>query len=117
MRLFEQGYKINYVDTNNRLVGFDHDAQCCEDFGTGVFAYVPENVDDATRIDPDTLENYAFADHEPVAFDGCKHPDSGGALAFLIQGDGEPDLYVCIWNFHNGYYAHGFEYWNGDGDL
>jgi len=33
MRIFEKDGKINFVDENNVIVGFDYSACCCEQFG------------------------------------------------------------------------------------
>jgi len=33
MRTFNKGRKVNFVDGNNVLVGFDDESCCCENFG------------------------------------------------------------------------------------
>ena len=33
MKIFERDGKINFIDKNNVLVGFDYSRSCCEDFG------------------------------------------------------------------------------------
>jgi hypothetical protein len=119
MKVFEDGKswgrKINYVDENNVVLGFDMDQQCCENFGHGVFANPPQSLSDTEIVDVD-LANYRFAaDAKPV---NCKsYDDEGGGLAFRIVADGLPDLYVAIWNHHNGYYSHGFNWKDESGSL
>jgi len=39
--------KINFVDVNNRAVGFDMAENCCEDFGCGVAS----SIDSAAMLE------------------------------------------------------------------
>lgn len=106
--------KINYADANNRVVGFDMDSSCCEYFGHGVFAALPVGIDNLESPTEADIGPYAFADEEPTLIDASD--DAGGTLCFRIYADELPDLWVCIWNHHNGYYGHGFTYWRMDGE-
>lgn len=107
--------KVNYVDENNVVLGYDMSGSCCEVFGHGVFASVPANAgDESTPITVD-LEPYRFVDEKPT--DCLSLRDNGGGLAFRISAPGLPDLYVVIWNFHNGYYSHGFTFKDMRGSL
>jgi len=114
MIIFERDRKTNYVDANNRVLGYDSDQQCCEQHGSGVFRKEDKNLffESATtraHYDPPApsgfsiqTEGYAFVDERP---EPC-----GETLWFRLQKEGEADLFVCLWNFHNGYYSHGFEF-------
>lgn len=104
--------KINFVDVNNRAVGFDMAENCCEDFGCGVAS----SIDSAAMLEKGSYdaEPYSFVDEDPTHMDGF---DCGGYLFFRIVADGLPDLYVVIWNHHNGYYSHGFDSWRTSGSL
>jgi hypothetical protein len=115
--------KVNYVDAYNKFVGFDMDSYCCEYFGHGVYhstgscPSINKCGDEATGVD---LEPYRFADALPVSgiLDMKEyHDDGGGSLGFRIVAEGLPDLWVVIWNHHNGYYSHGFTSWNDSGEL
>lgn len=105
--------KVNYVDSANNVVGFDMYANCCESFGHGVFLSIPTSTDEA-KADID-LSPYSFVNENPT--ECLPDADGGGGLAFRIVAEGRPDAYVVIWNHHNGYYSHGFSYWNGEGSL
>jgi hypothetical protein len=112
MNIFDKDGKINYVDSNNRFVGYSMYQSCCESFGHGVFDHVPKTEHDEFDID---ITPYNFVDEPPI--DCMEISDSGGGLAFRIVSEGLPDAFVVIWNYHNGYYAHGFEYWDGHGSI
>ena len=102
---------INFVDDRNMLVGFDYEQQCCETFGYRFFKTVSDaeadlicnhgySCDDIDKLqdvsDPDLSEAY-FAEEQPLAEDG----------KFKINGS--PDCnWLVLYNFHNGYYCHGF---------
>lgn len=114
--------KVNYVDKNNRVVGFDMDSHCCEDFGHMVTTTKPpEDIysscwyEEMSEFVGD-LEPYTFADEGPVDCLDIRD-ESGGGLAYRIVAKGEPDMWVVIWNHHNGYYSHGFEDWRDEGWL
>ena len=115
--------KINYVDDYNKFVGFDISPKCYEDFGHGVYhgigplPSVYKCGDEAIGVD---LEPYRFIDTLPVSgiLAGKEYEgEYEGSLGFRIVADGLPDLWVVIWNHHNGYYSHGFTSWNDSGDL
>lgn len=105
--------KVNYVDVNNRLVGFDMDSSWREYFGHGVFAALPVDSAELTSPVEADIEPYSFADEEPTLI--TDRYNEGGTLCFRICADKLPDLWVCIWNHHNGHYGHGFTHWRRDG--
>lgn len=103
---------VNWVDGNNRLVGFDLYQQCCEQFGYkyckfdfDAEAECVENscwssinvFDDIDTVDNPDLSNAHFADVQPFAENG----------KFKIEGS--PDCnWLILYNHHDGYYYHGF---------
>jgi hypothetical protein len=87
--------KTNFVDKNNVVVGFDDEQQCCENFGW-FFATKP-NYNHCADI-PDKY------DVEPYVFDTSF--DAEGI--FRLTADNLPDIYLILYNHHNGYYSHGF---------
>jgi hypothetical protein len=110
------GDKVNYVDVNNRVLGFSLDQSCCEIFGHGVFVGAGPDAPSST----DDIDAYSFVDEppaEPPAGPMGTEGECGGRLAFRITADGKPDLWVHIWNHHNGYYSHGWTSWRGEGSL
>lgn len=111
---------VNWVDGNNRLVGFDFSSQCCEMFGYkyckfdfDVEAEYVENgrwssinaFDDVDTSENPDLSNAFFAEEQPFAKDG----------KFKIEGS--PDCnWLILYNHHDGYYCHGFVY-KKDGNV
>jgi hypothetical protein len=101
--------KVNYVDEDDRFVGYDIGRNCCESFGHCVSTDTKMSDYDgpANKIEVE-LGPYRFADEEPTLKATRCEFDRGGTLFFRIEAEDLPDLYVAIWNYHNGYYAHGF---------
>lgn len=108
MKYFEKDSKHNFVDENNVFVGYDSYQSCCESADWSLFESVPEpdvNYYITTKKD---LPGYVFDINffEEVVLDGL---DSGRAVLFRLTKAGEKDMYLCLWNCHNGYYSHGLE--------
>jgi hypothetical protein len=97
--------KTNFVDKNNVVVGFDDESQCCENFGWFCATHPKfNNCDDDSKeadTEGDLPETY---DVEPYVFDTTF--DDGGI--FRLTADGLPNVYLVLYNHHNGYYSHGF---------
>ena len=112
MTVFERGHKVNFIDENNVFVGYDMSQCCCEDADW----FIPDEILDRVpevRSKPQEfvgMEGWAFDTrffHEvpdnPGVYDG------GGMVVFrMINGDREQFLH--LYNIHNGYYGHGFEF-------
>ena len=113
-------YSINFVDDQNKLVGWDDNYQCCEDFGwvfhnfasdeeadrfenTGDKEDIPDNL---SGIDNPDLSQAYFADEQPLATSG----------KFKIEGCKECN-WLILYNFHNGFYYHGFMYKEKDKEI
>lgn len=110
--------KVNYVDKNNKVLGFDVNGQCCESFGHGVFDRIPTNL--SRSIEDANISDYVFADEDPKEFNAYSDNssnDAGGCLAFRLIAEHKPDLYIVIWNYHNGYYRHGWDFNGKEGCL
>lgn len=104
--------KVNYVDANNVVLGFDTERCCCESFGHAVVSSLAEAKEVSEgRADPSPLDitAYSFAQEPPHSVD-CSEDcaEYNHALAFRILAPNMRDLFVAIWNHHNGYYSHGF---------
>ncbi len=111
------GSKVNFVDANNVLVGFDTGQSCCETAQWAITGSLDIGAEpamwDATEID---LTDYVF---DPVFVAGPRESehyggDGGGTIAFRLTAvlhpgaSPKPDLYLHLTNDHNGYYSHGF---------
>lgn len=114
--------KLNIVDDNNVLVGFDYSQCCCEDFG-----YFFSSINLLDDIEPYTvlvddgcsneiedmlselidLNEYSFDTSYFKEFSLSDRYDYCFGLFRLTNGSNYKYLY--LYNFHNGYYGHGFE--------
>lgn len=117
------GDKINFVDDNNVLVGYDFSANCCENFGWYVSDKVTSDIHDhifnhtaqAGGWDINQLlEGWTF---DPTFFQTLDrsivnyYDDDKRVVFRMVKGDQEQFLH--LWNVHNGYYGHGFEFQQG----
>ena len=108
----KQGWesKVNFTDSNDVFVGFDTGQSCCE--------YADWNL----TVDEDWKFNYDFEEREHVDYEGYTFDtnyfkecetygdlDEGGQVVFKLAKADCPDLYLHLFNSHNGYYGHGFE--------
>ena len=115
--------KVNFADENNVLVGYDFGGMCCENFGW----YVSDKVttdhldclfDDTVQDNKDVnqlLEGWTF---DTSFFERLStsienyYDDDNRAVFRMIKGDQEQFLH--LYNVHNGYYSHGFEFSQDD---
>jgi len=108
--------KINFVDEDDTLVGFDNQASCCENFGWFYSKEVPVKLPEE-KITPD-LEPYFF---NKGFFAECSDPailDDGKIVTFRLEIKNDDQyLYLSLYNAHNGYYSHGFNLAVGGKDL
>ena len=97
--------KINFVDDNDVLIGFDWEQDYCEDFGYLI------NYDECYIENGPCLETIVnltpyyfcqeFTPHE-------EDSEDGGSVTFKLIAKGKPDLFFHLYNHHNGYYSHGW---------
>jgi hypothetical protein len=120
------GSKINFVDENNVLVGYDFSVTCCENFGWYVSDKVTTDLHDHLFNDTiqegkdinQLLEGWTF---DPAFFEKLStsiddyYDDDNRAVFRMIKGDQEQFLH--LWNVHNGYYSHGFTFQQDDTTL
>lgn len=110
--------KVNFIDDNNVLLGYDLGQDCCEDASWTI----SEGKDGANPLyqgndkasQEISLEGYAF---DPLFHERADSPgeDSYVAIFKLLYFEGynaskKPDLYLRLENQHNGYYGHGFTF-------
>lgn len=119
MRVFEQHGRVNFVDEFNVFVGFDMQPGCCESFGyyfEDAVSTGAERVNEQEDCDadgtPKDIESWSF---DPKFFrqtDSAGYDEGGVAVFRLVSGEREKFLH--LFNSHNGYYGHGFEFKVGD---
>lgn len=108
MKVFNARGKVNFVDENNVVLGYDMGQSCCETADWFV-ADRPTN-EIVERYGPPNLEGFVFdADYfQEVSCEDLSDLRDGGMVIFrLVNGDREQFLH--LFNCHNGYYSHGFE--------
>lgn len=108
--------KVNFVDENNVMLGYDMSQSCCEDADWFVTDTLPTPGGDCIpdvrnqpgedglaewKFDPDFKQEIEAAD-----------TDHGGMVAFRIvkRANGRDQKFIVLFNCHNGYYSHGFEF-------
>lgn len=122
--------KVNFVDSNNRLVGFELAQNCCETAywhvelndgdKTNTIDYESEYIQrSATKVKHEFCDEFTkviskcwfcsnvyFDDKEPI----IKEDEEGGGTATwdLVNDKGECIGKLVLENCHNGYYSHGF---------
>lgn len=107
--------KVNFIDENNVALGYDLSQSCCEDAGWFIADTICNEVQPMADSEPD-LTGYVFdtsfikRDIEGADFDG------GGIVAFRIT-NGTDEKFIHLYNNHNGYYSHGFEFVAGDASI
>ena len=127
MRIFDSevehqwNEKVNFVDNNNVLVGYDMGQDCCEHASWFLSPTDHNSMPERELLenkDFPSLEDYSFDPtfyHERDLNDANKDSDwpeleDGGAVAFrLTNTDGE-EAFLYLFNSHNGCYGHGFEF-------
>ena len=105
--------KVNFVDKNNVILGYDMGQDCCE------YAdwHISDREDIPISVCIDEMKlNKELDEEEKWIFDTSfhksnSHPslDEGGIATFRII-NGNKIKYIHLFNYHNGYYSHGFKF-------
>lgn len=99
----------NFVDDNNVVLGWDDDQSCCELFGYAILNELLESVDNIdilTEAKEINIEDYNF--NTSFFKEVVGHFEDGGCVVFELISKRKPNLYLYLYNSHNGYYSHGF---------
>lgn len=106
--------KVNFVDDNNRCVGYDTSQHCCEEFGWKITKSAEWDDDAETDLSREELAAYSFVDCEPEVECEVEYDEYGDsyelATARFTLTDGTNEACLWLWRLSNGYYIHGFEY-------
>jgi len=129
MRYFNSGTdsfwsaKVNFVDDNNVLVGYEFAGNCCEQYGWYIHDKVTNNGEGALFNETtdhnainDSLKEWTFdtSFFEELREGSHCSDDHNTAVFRLVNGDNE--LFLHLYNVHNGYYSHGFDF-SKDGEI
>lgn len=108
MKEFIKDGKVNFCDSNDVLIGFSNEQNCCESFGWFYSKDIPTlpNIDKDQMSDP-KLKNYLF----DTSFFLQQDSDNKNCATFkLINARSKnKTIYLTIFNHHDGYYSHGFK--------
>ena len=92
---------VNFVDENNVVVGYDLSQQCCEE-ADYYFAVGKPTLEHSIVPNKDVLLDYRFDTSFYETIDD-------NAVSFKLKCPYLEDLYLVLYNNHNGYYSHGFD--------
>lgn len=118
MKIFTEGNsyqdKVNFVDENNNAVGYDLGQDCCEDADWFITDRIIKGMtyEDCDKYrDCKELENIDNYNFDPT-FILVEHHilDDGGSAIFKLKGNNLKTMYLHLFNSHNGYYSHGFDF-------
>jgi hypothetical protein len=111
VKIFEEGGATNFVDTENRFVGFRTTERCCEDFGWSFLKCLWDG--EAIDHEGGALEGFTFDEAFFQTTGGRSEWDDGGKAAFRLT-NGADEIFLVLENHHNGYYSHGFTFKSGE---
>ncbi len=111
--------KVNFVDDNNVLLGYDLETNCCE-IASWFITDTPldsKNPLPETKTQPTELPGFNFdtsyliKDNNPDVF------DEGAIVTFRLFNSEGQEKFLHLYNMHNGYYSHGFEFQTSEESL
>lgn len=117
----EHSKSINFVDNQNTVVGFDVIQETArQDIGYKIVSKFPQEGQvissdkDLPRSDnAQWLSDYVF-DKTFIRFVLIENKgrdfDNGGYVVFKLICQDKYEMFLILWNYHNGYYTHGFSF-------
>jgi hypothetical protein len=111
--------KVNFVDVNNVVLGYDMGQSCCEHADWFIADKPTEAILDRKNTPdgtPEEMPGWVFdpayrKDVKDIREAGSEwnQLDEGGMVIFRIVKDGA-EKFIHLFNCHNGYYGHGFDF-------
>lgn len=114
--------KVNFVDDNNVCLGYDTNQYCCEHADWFIADQPMDKIVRRGGDEPNELPGYNFdreyfkrVDYIEGGTERYKSNelDDGGMVIFRIV-NGTEEKFIHLFNCHNGYYGHGFDFKVGD---
>lgn len=111
MQYFERDSKYNWVDEKNVLLGYDSTQDCCEHADWYLASKVELNPDTSKPLEKELdWEKWRF-DTSFFESGSFQNDSSSGVAVFrLLKKRSNKVMYLHLFNSHNGYYGHGFEF-------
>jgi hypothetical protein len=100
--------KVNFVDANNVILGYDLEQNCCEDADWFIADTITPRIVEREST-PEEISGYYFDTSFFQEIENESEFDAGGVAVFRIT-NGTEEKFIHLYNAHNGYYAHGFEF-------
>jgi len=108
--------KVNFIDSNNVILGYNLSSSCCEN----AFWRITLTADGSTESIHEGSENSQFElvleeyNFDPDFYAMIDPEADNGHAVFKLNSlawrTDEPDLYLHLENHQNGYYSHGFTF-------
>lgn len=113
MLIKEEGNKVNFIDSLDRFIGYDIGQGCCEHAGWFI-SDKKEDYNTGSDDEGDRGFNVEGFDFVPGAITEVTPEedtalDDGGMVIFTLCNAEGKELFLHIFNAHNGYYGHGVE--------
>ena len=113
MLIKEEGNKVNFIDSLDRFIGYDIGQGCCEHAGW----FISDKKEDYNTGSDDEgdrgfkVEGFDFVPGAitEVTPEEDTALDDGGMVIFTLRNAEGKELFLHIFNAHNGYYGHGVE--------
>ena len=101
--------RVNFVDKNNVVVGYDLTQDCCEHADWFISETRRNDTGDDKKVyDNKDLEDYVFDKSCLCENIDSKDEEYSGVRFRLVNSEGK-ELFLHLFNVHNGYYSHGFD--------
>lgn len=116
--------KYNFVDDRNVVLGYSAGQNCCETFG--YYFTTDRKIEENAKKYLDTLkeqhnEEFLATPSEEalkvLRFDkkwfkefSVDGYECGNCFAVRLKAKGVKTHYLVLYNYHNGYYSHGFDF-------
>ena len=104
--------KVNFVDKNNCLIGYDLTQSCCETadwFISDSKQSEPQSRTETPTELPDWEFDPTFIEFVRPGGDSYSPLDEGGMVIFRLVNN-SAEKFLHLYNCHNGYYSHGFTF-------
>jgi len=113
MLIKEESSKTNFIDSLDRFIGFDTSQSCCEDADWFVSDKKESYYDgrDNPGVRDHNVEGFDFVPGAVTEISGTEDQglDDGGMVIFTLRNAEGKELFLHLYNAHNGYYGHGVE--------
>jgi len=105
--------KVNFVDENNIFIGYDLKQQCCEQ----AYYYITDEIIKPEVFNRKNIKDYS--ENNEILKDYIFDIENGitdiaDGIVIKLTSEGKKDLFLHLYNIHNGYYAHSYLIKNND---